>query len=47
MRIALYGGDVELRPGPKWVQAFFADLSGTEIPDPDELTTQSDTDRDD
>jgi Fe-S-cluster containining protein len=37
-----HGGEVELRPGPKWVQAFFADLSGSEIPDPDELTTRSD-----
>jgi Fe-S-cluster containining protein len=34
-----HGGEIELRPGPKWVQAFFADLSGSEIPDPDQLTT--------
>lgn len=27
-------GEVEFRPGPKWVQAFFEDLSGSEIPDP-------------
>jgi Fe-S-cluster containining protein len=29
--------DCEYRPGPKWVQEFFADLSGAEIPDPDLL----------
>jgi Fe-S-cluster containining protein len=28
-------GEVEFRPGPKWVQAFFEDLSGSEIPEPD------------
>jgi len=27
--------DCEYRPGPKWVQSFFADLSGAEIPDPE------------
>ena len=27
--------ECELRPGPKWIQNFFQDLSGTEIPDPD------------
>jgi Fe-S-cluster containining protein len=27
--------DCEYRPGPKWVQEFFTDLSGAEIPDPD------------
>jgi Fe-S-cluster containining protein len=27
--------DCEYRPGPKWVQAFFTDLSGAEIPEPD------------
>ncbi len=27
--------EVQFRPGPKWVQSFFADLSGSEIPDPD------------
>ena len=27
--------ECKLRPGPKWVQAFFADLSGAEIPEPD------------
>ena len=28
-------GEVQYRPGPKWVQTFFEDLSGSEIPDPD------------
>ena len=27
--------DCEVRPGTKWVQNFFADLSGAEIPEPD------------
>ncbi len=27
--------DMELRPGPKWVQTFFEDLSGKKIPVPD------------
>ncbi len=30
-----YTDDLELRPGPKWVQNFFQDLSGSEIPEPD------------
>jgi Fe-S-cluster containining protein len=28
-------GEVEYRPGPKWVQDFFEALSGAEIPDPE------------
>ncbi|MGK2927539.1 MAG: YkgJ family cysteine cluster protein [Lysobacterales bacterium] len=28
------GLEVELRPGPNWVQAFFEELSGSRIPDP-------------
>jgi Fe-S-cluster containining protein len=31
---AAHAGEVELRPGPEWVQAFFQDLSGARIPDP-------------
>lgn len=31
---AAHAGEVELRPGPKWVQAFFQDLSGARLPDP-------------
>jgi len=30
-----HSDDCEYRPGPKWVQSFFADLSGAEIPEPD------------
>ncbi len=30
-----HSDDCEYRPGPKWVQAFFEDLSGADIPDPD------------
>lgn len=29
-----HAGEVELRPGPEWVQTFFKDLSGTDIPAP-------------
>ena len=29
-----HADDCEYRPGPKWVQEFFADLSGSEIPEP-------------
>ena len=29
-----HGEDIELRPGPEWLTAFFEDLSGTEIPHP-------------
>ena len=29
-----HGQDIELRPGPEWLTAFFEDLSGTEIPHP-------------
>lgn len=29
------GGESETRPGPKWIQQFFEDLSGADIPDPD------------
>ena len=36
-----HGEEVELRPGPKWVQAFFEGLSGSEIPDPDEEMGES------
>lgn len=31
---AAHAGEVKLRPGPKWVQAFFKDLSGADIPAP-------------
>lgn len=30
-----HGRECETRPGPSWVQQFFQDLSGAEIPDPD------------
>lgn len=30
-----HSDDCELRPGPKWVQNFFTELSGAEIPEPD------------
>lgn len=31
---AAHAGEVQLRPGPEWVQTFFRDLSGTDIPAP-------------
>lgn len=33
--VAEHGLDSEERPGPKWIQQFFQDLSGAKIPDPD------------
>lgn len=30
-----HGPDCETRPGPKWIQQFFENLSGADIPDPD------------
>jgi len=29
-----HGQDIEMRPGPEWLSAFFEDLSGAEIPSP-------------
>jgi hypothetical protein len=31
---AAHAAEVNLRPGPEWVQTFFKDLSGTDIPAP-------------